>query len=222
MKVLTVANQKGGVGKSTIATNLAAYFAAAGVRTLLIDADSQASSSAFRLTRADLGNTVADFSGVEMLTPTLHHDVGKFANAFDLTIIDTGGRDNRGVRSGIMAADLVLVPLCPSQYDFWGSADTFLAIREIRDSRPGISVWACFNLVQPNTRIAQEVLSKKEEFEEGYQVRFMNAHLCARVAYKYTAAEGRAVFEADGRSLDEKAVEEFRLFAGEIQEVLHG
>ena len=222
MKVLTVANQKGGVGKSTIATNLAAYFASEGIRTLLIDADSQASSAAFRLTRAELGEAVADFSGVEMLNPTLHHDVSKFANAFDLAIIDTGGRDNRVFRSGIMAADLVLVPLCPSQYDFWGSADTFMAIREIRDSHPKIAVCACFNLVQPNTRIAHEVLTKKEEFEEGYQVRFMKSHLCARVAYKYTAAEGRAVFEADGRSQDEKAVEEFRRFAVEIQEAIHG
>lgn len=222
MKVLTVANQKGGVGKTTIATNLAAFFAAAGVRTLLIDADSQASASAFRLTRTELGDVVADFSGVEMLTPTLHHDVSKFSSSFDLAIIDTGGRDNRLFRSGIMAANLVLVPLCPSQYDFWGSADTFSAIREIRDSHPQIQVWSCFNLVLPNTRIAQEVLAKKDEFAEGYQVHFMNAFLCARVVYKYTAAEGRAVFEANGRIQDAKATEEFQLFAAEIQEVIHG
>ena len=221
MKVITIANQKGGVGKSTLCTNLAALFAADGRKVLLLDTDPQASSIAFREKRAETGNGLPEFSAAQIQSPTVHKDIASFAG-FDVILVDTGGRDNKIFRSAVLPADLVLVPLCPSQYDFWGSADTFDALKEIRLSRPELHVLACFNMVIPNTRIAQEVLSAKAEFEAGYEVRFMDTHLCGRVAYKYSAGDGRAVSEAEGRSRDPQAISEMKAFYRELKGALNG
>ena len=221
MKVITIANQKGGVGKSTLCTNLAALFAADGRKVLLLDTDPQASSIAFREKRAETGNGLPEFSAAQIQSPTVHKDIATFTG-FDVILVDTGGRDNKIFRSAVLPADLVLVPLCPSQYDFWGSADTFDALKEIRLSRPELQVLACFNMVIPNTRIAQEVLSAKADFEAGYEVRFMDSHLCGRVAFKYSAAEGKSVAEMEGKQRDNHAIQEIRSFYNELKGVLDG
>jgi len=220
VNVITVANQKGGVGKSTLCTNLAVLFAAAGRRTLLLDTDPQASSVAFREKRAETGDGRPAFSAAQILAPTVHRDIANFSS-FDVVLVDTGGRDNKIFRSAVLPADLVLVPLCPSQYDFWGSADTFDALREVRLGRPELAVLACFNMVLPNTRIAQEVLAAKAEFEAGYEVRFMETYLCSRVAYKYSAGDGRAVTEMNGRGRDPLATREMTRFFDELLSYLN-
>ena len=221
MKIITVANQKGGVGKSTLCTNLAVMFATEGSKTLLVDTDPQASSIAFRQKREESASDLPQFSASQILLPTIHKDVPTFTN-FDIIIIDTGGRDNKVFRSAVLPANLALVPLCPSQYDFWGSADTFDACRDIRLQRPDLKVLSCFNMVIPNTKITQEVLASRDDLEKGYEVKFMDSLLCARVAWKYSAAQGRGVIEMNGRDRDPKAIDEFRAFFSELKEVLHG
>jgi chromosome partitioning protein len=97
MKVITVANQKGGVGKSTIACNLAVCAAKDGKNTLIIDSEPPGSSMAFRASRE-----VNDVAAVAIAQKTIHHDVLKYSN-FDLVIVDAGGRDNAIFRSAIAA-----------------------------------------------------------------------------------------------------------------------
>ena len=117
MKVISVVNQKGGVGKSTIACNLAVNAVLDGKRTLLIDADPQGSSLSFRAIRG-----ADDLKAVSITQPTIHKDIGDFEN-FDLVIIDAGGRDNTLFRSAVTAAakGMLLIPVLPSQYDIWAA-----------------------------------------------------------------------------------------------------
>ena len=95
MKVVVVANQKGGVGKSTLACNLAVCAAKDGKKVMLIDADPQASTMTFRERRG-----AEDISAVSIVKPTLLQDVKNFSN-FDLIFIDAGGRDNSLFRSAM-------------------------------------------------------------------------------------------------------------------------
>ena len=221
MKVITVANQKGGVGKSTLVTNLAALFAADGRRTLVVDADPQGSSIAFREKRAEAAEgRLPEFSAVQMLAPTIHKDLQRFAEAFDVVLVDTGGRDSRAFRSAAIPARLVLVPLCPSQYDFWGSADTFDALGELRLHNPAMAVAAVFNMVIPGTRVAGEVLASRADFDREYGARFLETHVSSRVAFKYSAAEGRAVTEVAGKERDERAAAEMTALFAEVREAV--
>ena len=89
MKVISILNTKGGVGKTTIATNLAVMFAREQKKVLLVDSDHQGSSSDFRATRVN-NQTVAQFTATQIQSPTLHEDIPNFN--FDYIIIDVGAK----------------------------------------------------------------------------------------------------------------------------------
>jgi len=217
MYAIAVANQKGGVGKTTLATTLAVCFANEGLSTLLIDADPQASALGFRARRAEEG-VEPDVSCVQILDSTIHLEVPRLR--FDRIVIDTGARDSKVFRSALLAADLVVVPMCPGYYDLWSSFHTFEVLSEIKLNRPAQKVLPMFNLVIPNTRIAADAMAAKADVEAQFQLCFMKAHLCSRVAHKGVVATGRTVFELSNRDRDPKAIDEFNAFYNELKEAL--
>jgi chromosome partitioning protein len=118
--IIGVLNQKGGVGKTTIAINLAAVFAKVGNRVLVVDGDPHGSALAWSSAR----EIDPIFPVVGMPTPTLHRDLPQVAKDYDHVVIDGAPRVNELGRAAIMASDLVLIPVQPSPYDVWASADT--------------------------------------------------------------------------------------------------
>ncbi len=215
MQIISILNTKGGVGKTTIATNLAVMFAREQKKVLLVDSDHQSSSSDFRTTRIS-NPTVAQFTATQIQSPTLHIDIPNFQ--FDYIIIDVGAKDNKVFRSAIMASDFAIVPLCPSQYDFWGSQNTFDILQEASISLPSLKTFAVLNMVIPRTKIAKEVQKLISEFEATYKVKFMKSNLTSRVAYKYSVSEGLGVIELSSK--DAKAKKEINNFFNEIKECI--
>lgn len=212
MKVISVVNQKGGVGKSTIACNLAVCALKDGKRTLLIDADPQGSSLAFRAIReAD------DLKAVSITQPTIHKDIGDFEN-FDLVIIDAGGRDNSLMRSAISAASkgLLLIPILPSQYDIWAAEDTFNVLKELRVYLE-IPAYAAFNQTIQNTTVSKEAKETLEELTAENNIKILETLLYSRVDYKKSISQGLGVAEYQPKS---KAAEEITNLYTEIKGIL--
>lgn len=212
MKVLSVVNQKGGVGKSTIACNLAVCAAMGGLKTLLVDADPQGSSLAFRAIRkAD------DLKAVSITQPTIHKDVGDFVN-FDLVIIDAGGRDNTLFRSAITAASMgaLLIPVLPSQYDIWATEDTLAVLKEARVF-VDIPAYVVVNQIIHNTTVSKEAKEALDELTLEYDAKLLNSSLYARVDYKKSVAEGLGVVEFAPNS---KAANEMLCLYKEIKDLL--
>jgi chromosome partitioning protein len=112
--IIGVLNQKGGVGKTTIAIHLAAAFAKQGQRILLIDADPQGSALDWDAAR----QAPPLFTVVGKPTATLHRDMDVLAADFDHVVIDGPPRVDDIARSAIMASDLVLIPVQPSPSGF--------------------------------------------------------------------------------------------------------
>jgi len=212
MKVISVVNQKGGVGKSTIACNLAVNAVLDGRKTLIIDADPQGSSLAFRAIReAD------DIKAVSITQPTIHKDIGDFEN-FDLVIIDAGGRDNTLFRSAISAAakGMLLIPVLPSQYDIWAAEDTFNVLKELRVYLD-IPAYAVFNQSMQNTTVSTEAKEALEELTAESNIILLNTALFSRVDYKKSISQGLGVSEFQPKS---KAAEEMNNLYNEIKGIL--
>lgn len=190
--IIGVLNQKGGVGKTTIATNLAAVCAKAGSRVLLVDADPQGSSMAWSSARDD--NPL--FPVVSMAKPTLHKDLPEMAADYDVVIIDGAPRVNDLGRAAILASDVVLIPVQPSPYDVWASADTVQLIREAQQFKDNIKAVFVINRKIVNTAIGRDVANALAQFDFPVSP----VALCQRVIYAESAGQGRAVIETDPKS----------------------
>ena len=200
MKVITIGNEKGGVGKSTIACNLAAEAALSGLKVLLIDADSQQSSIDFRVVRAE-NDSLPQFHAVSITKNTIHRDVTSFQE-FDLILIDAGGRDTAVFRSALLACNLLIIPVLPSQYDIWATQGT-IEILEQAQSFKNIDALFVLNQVITNTLIERDALEALERFP----IQIFNTRLHSRVAFKKSIMEGMGVSEYDGNS---KAAQEIK------------
>lgn len=206
MKVIVVANQKGGVGKSTIACNLAVNFAVRKKSVLLIDTDTQESSISFRSIRQS-----DDIKSISMKTPTIHKDIGGFKN-FDIVIIDAGGRDDAIFRSAILSAayGILIVPTLPSVYDLWATEDT---LRIIQDARvyQDINAYILINQVI-KANIVRDTEESLAELIKKYNIKLLQTSIYSRVVYRNCIKEGKGVVEM----FDKKAKEEMEQLTNEI------
>ena len=210
MYTIVVANQKGGVGKSTVACNIAVAFALESYKVLLIDADTQESSIGFRAIREK-----DDIVAISIPKPTIHKDINGFTN-YDIVIIDVGGRDSAVFRSAIMAASngLLLIPTLPSVYDIWATEDTLRVLEEAR-TFSDIKAYILINQVI-KANIVKEAENTLQDLAKQYNVDILNSQLFSRVVYRNSIKEGLGVIEMN----DIKAKIEIENLVKELKEKL--
>ena len=189
--IITVGSTKGGVGKSTTAINLAVEAAKDKKRVLLVDTDPQKTAISFRNERA-----TNDIKVIALVTSTIHEDISAYLPAFDIIIIDAGGRDNAVFRSALAACELFVLPVLPSQADIWGMDDTVKAFKEIRPFNKMTGV-ILLNQVQQNTKVSSGAMEALEGYKDFLPLLPQQLHL--RVAYKESLSTGQGVSEFDPR-----------------------
>ena len=192
MKVVSILNQKGGVGKTTLSINLAAALKALNHSVLLVDADPQGSSLDWAAAR----EAEPLFSVVSCPKPTIHKTVADIGAGKDFVIIDGAPRVTDLARSCIMAADLVLIPVQPSPYDIWASQEVVSLIQEAVIYKPGIKAAFVINRKIPNTAIGRDVEIALAEFE----LPVLSTTIGQRVIFAESAASGLSILEQDAKS----------------------
>ncbi len=194
--VIAIANTKGGVGKSTLAVNLAAQAAGAGATVLIVDADPQSSSLQFLEVRDDDRPAI---QGVQITKPILHRQLPKLSEPFDLVFIDVGGRDAPVFRSALVASDTILVPMVPAAFDTWASADVFAVIDELTTANEDLRTLVVLNQVT-RTVVAREALEHLVKYLGEHNAALLDTQIFNRTAWARSVGEGLSVSEWQPRS----------------------
>lgn len=205
--IIALLNQKGGVGKTTLAVHLAAGLAAKG-RTLLLDADPQGSAVSWSSQR----ESAPPFTVTALAKPTIHRDIEQIAHGYAHVVIDGPPRASDLARSVIMAADFVLIPVQPSPYDLWAAQETVELIKEAETYKPGLKAAFVMNRKTANTAISK---SAKEALAD-LPYPALASEIMQRVIYAETAATGETVGEREPKGV---AAREVAAFVAELERI---
>lgn len=211
-KIIGVVQLKGGAGRSTVATNLAAVLARKH-NTVLVDCDMPQGTSAswYAVREADKGEQKLRLETVEKhreLVGTLDR-----LDSYDFIVLDAPPRIAEVTRVVLMVSDLLLIPLGASAAEIWATTDLLDTIEQAKQERPDLKARIVWNKYRAYTRSAQELSAAvKKELKQAA----LSTRLGYRVAYSEALARGLAGDEWP----DKSAKAEVQAFAREVERLL--
>ena len=153
MTVISFLNQKGGVGKTTLALHVAAALARSS-RVLVVDADPQGSALDWAAARSK--DPVA-FPVIGLPKSNLHKQIPSIGRDYQWVIVDGPPRVNEIAKAAIAASDLVIIPVLPSPFDVWAAEEILTLIAECAVIAPRLQARFAVNRLFPGTTLAREV-----------------------------------------------------------------
>ena len=198
---------KGGVGKTTLATNLAVMRALAGKDVLLVDADDQGTASDFTAIRneemAEHGG--AGYTSIKLHGASVRSEVTRMATKYDDIIIDVGGRDTAGQRAALSVADIYVIPFLPGSFDVWTLDSVGKLVEEARAFNEKLKAVCVINRADAKGSDNAEAAAIAKEIPG---LNFIDAPLGNRKSFRSAAAQGLAVIEV--KPTDPKAIAEIK------------
>jgi chromosome partitioning protein len=210
--IIIIGGEKGGTGKTTIATNLAALHVDKQNELLLIDTDKQGSASAWAATRDNVEDRPR-VASIQKFGKGIINDVKELSRKYADIIIDAGGRDSIELRAAMTVADVLFIPIQASQFDVWTIGNMEEIVQQAQTFNEKLQTFIVFNRAStnPNVRELDEAREILSDFES---LKISNTVLSDRIAYRKAAKAGLSVAELDNP--DSKANNEVKNLYEEI------
>ena len=202
--IISFVNQKGGVGKTTSAINIAASLKRRNYKIGFIDADPQGSATHW--------HSVEDNNAFEVLhhpEPVSKSEIDALSENYDYLVIDAPPAFGDITKSILAVTDLSIIPLSPSSLDIWSCKGTLEMVDEAREENPDLDVKLLINRKIPGTRVGREARDSLAVFD----MDILDSELCQRVAYIDAMTSGVSVMQYAPSS---KAADEVESLCDEI------
>lgn len=215
-KIISVVNQKGGSGKTTLSMQLAGALARRGSKVLVVDADPQGTATRWAASADDEKPFPASVVGLSAATNKVHREVRKFAEDYQYIIIDCPpAADSPVPQSALLVSDLALVPIIPSPLDMWATVAIRQVIENVGDINENLQAKLVLNQCQPSTTLAKEALEVLPEFG----IELCATYIHHRQVYRQSAVFGQTVHDFGSKATP--AIQEVEALTGEVLALLH-
>ena len=213
MSIVLFGGEKGGTGKTTVATNMAVMLSLQGKDVLLLDTDRQGTASFWATVREDMG-IKPRIACVQKFGKGLASQVRDLAERYDEIVIDAGGRDSMELRYALGVCDRAYIPLQPFQFDIWTirQMDELVAMAQgINDT---LQAYIVLNRVSTNPAVREDQETKEFLQSEAFQNLFLiDSVLRERISFRKSARDGLSVVEWNQ---DKKAIQEINQLFEEV------
>ena len=204
--IISLQNQKGGVGKTTLAIHLSHALSLRGFKILFIDADPQGSSRDWAAAR----DRPTPFEIERCDRPTLHREIEQMAKGYHHVVIDAPPRVTDIARSILVATDLVIIPIQPSPLDIWATHEITELIADASSIKEKLKSVFLLNRIIGKTVIAAGVATALAD----YDIPLLTSRISQRVVYAEAFSSGMTVLDL-GKSA-ETAIREIQQFTDEV------
>ena len=198
--IIAITNEKGGSGKTTLAVNLASYYATLGDNILLVDSDPQGSVRSFVESRMQEGKE-SPFTSIALLGASMITEIKKLQQHYDCVIIDTGGRDSVEMRGAMSIANISIIPIIPSQYDIAVLNKMIELHRQSQVFNPNTKALFLISKaftnpkLQKNIRDLQDFIQKRKQKDSLDSMYLLDSILYERIAYQNAVKLGLGIHE---------------------------
>ena len=208
--ILLVGGQKGGAGKTTVATNIACYLKHLGKDVMLVDSDKQNSTTSWVQYRLENEEKLFNIPSVKV-ADNIAQAIKDLKTKYDYIVIDCAGRDSKEQRTGMLIADTLLIPVRPSQYDLDTLENVAQIVEDAKTINENLKSFVMFSMC-PTHHLIDERNQAQKYLKEFPEFSLLEAYTSDRKVYRDTAYLGKGVIEVK----NEKAAKEIKKIVEEI------
>ena len=210
--IIVFGGEKGGTGKTTLATNFASMLAARGKEVILIDTNRQESSSSWCFVREE-EKVMPRIPSLLKFGNNVKQELLELKKKYENIIVDCGGRDSIEFRASLLVADKGIIPLRAAQFDLWTISRFSSMLTEIYQVNESLEVHLVINAASTNPAVTEHEEAKTfmSEFEN---IKMLKSVIKERIAFHKAASEGKSVEEL--YPSDQKAINEMLAFYEEV------
>lgn len=214
-KVVTIFNQKGGCGKTTMTIQLAGTMALRGFRTLVVDMDDQSTATRWASQAPDEEPFPAATMNLAAMGGKVHREIRNFLDNYEFIFIDCPPAAlSPSPSSAMLISDLAIIPIVPAPADMWASVAAKKLALTAQATNEQLQIRVLPNMVQKNTNLARDTLDVLAEDDE---IPLLKSWVGSRSAFRECQLTGSTVHKVAKNSAASKEVDKL---ADEVLEIL--